>query len=398
MSQGHEYFSSEKEDSTVHLLVDDSNKTDAIPPKKKCPYARPGKFVLFLAASAYALYCLGGAYQSFGPSNTEVNQFLSSTVDSKERCEAKIAYKLNQTFEYNPEEYKSLNVAVFGHAKFSTVSFERHDSAKVVIEPEIFISSIKVADKVSVGSHTKEGAYGFNVKGPRWFSSHKDCISANIVVKIPNDLEDVERLWVRLPYGHVSTDFGKKLIFQKLHIELGSGDIHVKDKAANQIELTTGVGKIKLENSVSGTVSLYTRRGDITASDIRSNHVIGGTADGNVDLTVKEARLVYAKNFNGVSSIKVESLAPEVDCRDGYHFAAGTVNGHTYLSLPAFYKGRFSATTFNGKSEISIKDDNDLHFTKNYTGFKRGYKGDDPKSPSYAESAAFNGDTKFVFV
>lgn len=211
-------------------------------------------------------------------------------------------------------------------------------------------------------------------------------------------MEDFERLWVRLPYGNVGTDFGKKLTFQKLHIELGSGDISVKDKAAKQIELTTGVGKIHLENSVSGTVSLYTRKGDITASDIRSSHVIGGTADGNVDLTVKEARLVYAKNFNGASSIKVESLAEEATSREGYHFAAGTVNGHSRLSLPASYKGRFSATTFNGDAEVSIKDDSDLHFTKKYHSFKRGYKGEDPDSPSYAESAALNGDVKFEFV
>ncbi|KAI0244608.1 hypothetical protein L0F63_006064 [Massospora cicadina] len=226
-----------------------------------------------------------------------------------------------------------------------TVSFERHDSEKVVIEPEIFISSIKAADKVHVGTRTKDGNYGFGIKGPSFFSGHKDCIRANIVVKLPKDLEEFERLWVRLPNGHVDTDFGKKLILQKLHVELGSGDIHVKDKAANHIVLTTGIGSIKLENSVSGAISLYVRKGDITAFDVHSIHVIGGTADGNVSLTVKEAGLVYAKNFNGVSSIKIESLAPEFNTSNGYHFAAGTVNGHAYLSLPTSYEGRFSTTT-----------------------------------------------------
>lgn len=380
----------------VHLLVQEENQPkdqSDESSKKKCPAFRIIRKLFLFSISTYALYYLACLSSELFKGYNETGEYVSQVLGSGGKaCNPKVPYSINQTYEFSPKEFSSLNVFVFGNSKYSTVKFEQHDSDKIVFEPEIYISSIPVADSIHIGIKTKDSSYSFGIKGPSWFKGHDKCIKADIIVKIPKSLKSFEKIWVRLPYGNIATEAIEKITLQKLHLELGSGDIIVKNFKADQLELTSGIGKIELFDSISEFVGLYSRGGNITAKNVQASRLKSGTANGDIDITVKDSVLAYAKNFNGNSKIIVESLAPEFSStREGYHFSAGTVNGHSSLFLPgSSYKGRFGSRTLNGEAQFYSRGAK-VHMTKDYKIAKVGYTGEDPKSPSYAEAASFNG-------
>ncbi|KAI9294130.1 hypothetical protein K502DRAFT_324982 [Neoconidiobolus thromboides FSU 785] len=318
-------------------------------------------------------------------------------------CNPTIPYKIEETFEFNAKEHTSFGVGMIGSVKFSTVKFARHDSPNIKIEPEIFISNVKVADDVHVGFHINKDSYDFSIRGPRVFHNNGECIKANILIYLPNDLDHLEKFWSHLPVGDIETDFKGKLTLQKLELKLVCGDIKIKDLIVNQINLGTVSGNLHVEGTTGQSVALFATHGHVTTTNIKADHVVGATVDGNVDLTAKNSNKVHAKAVNGNTSIKVlhdeshEANRPHHEI----NYDSATVNGNTFISLPATFKGRFVIETFNGNTEVVSKNKDVVpHLDKDRRNFKTGHLGDEshpPPTAGSARAATFNGNSKIEF-
>jgi hypothetical protein len=318
------------------------------------------------------------------------------------KCEATIDWA-ESSESFDPKEVTGLGIFFKQSITNPTVSFKRSAQTNITIDYIIKASS-EVAGKESELSITKsKDLYSWSAKGPNsWRSHSNDCISANVVITLPETLTDFGRLVIEgrttANPGKVdfNLDFGGKLNLEELKVFTPNAELRFNGQKVDHLRIETVSGDIEVSDVQANTAELKTVNGNIKASKVSAIKFSGDNTSGDVYANLSSSDHATAHTVNGNAELEVEAIDP--NSASSTQYKSNSLNGDASLKVPTSFLGRFSTKTLNGKTELQIDGDaSNVHVTFKSSRRVTGYTGETEKSGNFSEVNTLNGNAKLHF-
>ncbi|KAI9297235.1 hypothetical protein K502DRAFT_363480 [Neoconidiobolus thromboides FSU 785] len=333
-------------------------------------------------------------------------------VEGIYNCSATKPYASDGKYEFDPKSYKSLIVKLGGYSSQSSIRFERHNSSLIVIDKQFFVSTNFETSELKANSEYKNDGYQFTISDGNSNANDPSCYKADVVIKIPNNLDFYDKLIMDVYRTNVNLDIRGKLDFNQFKIDTGFGDLKLANNNVKKVDLDVNhsdleindikadtfnakvnFGESKIQKLTADKITIGSQHGDVSIHNTKSDTILLDNSFGKIEILNGNFLKADITNTHGNVNVEIDKLNNDIkDLK--YNIAGGF--GECKVSFKSTFNTKFDIGTWFGSIEID-SNNNPPYYTKKEEKSQSGILGNDNNSNNNIKIQNENGNVKLLF-